>query len=49
MRWFILGSLAASVLALQVAVASACINDRESIQSEKEFKSSYQETPAAPQ
>jgi hypothetical protein len=31
----------ALILAAQVSMATACINDRESLRSEKEFKSSY--------
>jgi len=51
MRWFILGTLTlVMVLAVHVSMAPACINDRESLQSEKEFKSSYIEKEApAPQ
>lgn len=51
MRWFILASLVlAMLLAVQVTTASACINDSESLQSEKEFKSTYiEKAPPAPQ
>ena len=49
MRWFTLVLTLAMLLAV-VSPAAACINDRESLQSEKEFKSSYIEKPApAPQ
>jgi hypothetical protein len=40
----------ALLLAIHVPAAFACINDRESLKSEKEFKSSYIEQPMpAPQ
>ena len=36
------------VFLAQASIASACINDRESNQSEKEFKSNYLEQPVTP-
>ena len=51
MRWFILACLTlAMLLAVHVGTVSACINDTESLQSEKEFKSTYiEKAPPAPQ
>jgi hypothetical protein len=43
MRWFLVILTAALILHVAVPPASACLNDRESIKAEKEFKSSYQE------
>lgn len=40
--------LSVASVALMVLPASACINDRESIKAEKEFKSQYEAQPAAP-
>jgi hypothetical protein len=49
MRWQILAILTAvMLLAIHVSPAVACINDRESLQSEKEFKSSYIEKEILP-
>jgi hypothetical protein len=41
--------LAATLALLVPSVANACINDRESNQSEKEFKSNYLVQPQQPQ
>ena len=51
MRWFTLACLTvAMLLAVHIGTASACLNDRESLQSEKEFKSTYiEKAPPAPQ
>jgi hypothetical protein len=40
--------LIAVLLVAPASIASACMNDRESNQSEKEFKSNYLEQPVAP-
>lgn len=47
MRSLLVALLAVFCLALIVAPATACINDREVIQAEKEFKSRYIEQPAS--
>ena len=51
MRWLTLACLTlAMLLAVHVGTVSACINDSESLQSEKEFKSTYiEKAPPAPQ
>ncbi len=48
MRSFVTVLTTALILGSAVPPAAACLNDRESIRAEKEFKSSYQEnqTPA---
>lgn len=40
--------LVAVLFLAPVSIASACMNDRESYQSEKEFKSNYLEQPVTP-
>ena len=37
-----------TTLALTALPAIACLNDRESLKAEREFKSQYQEKPGAP-
>jgi hypothetical protein len=41
--------MAVLALAVSVSAASACINDRETNKAEREFKSTYEKAPAAPE
>jgi hypothetical protein len=49
MRWFLICLvLSVAVLTVSAPAASACLNDREVLTHEKEFKSQYLQQPAPP-